>query len=525
VSKILVIMRGLPGSGKSFTAKQVGKGGVVYGSDDFFMVHDPKEGKKTYQFNEKLLGHAHLWNAGRVKAAMSKGISPIVVDNTNVKFEYAKPYVDAAREHGYEVRIQEPESPWWEEHFGQDMSPEDEEALVQRLLEKGQHDVPEDKLRKMMSEWEFDFPEKVMNAMGKTASMIIDARLMRVAEEGDEAPGQKLPESDEEKQKQQVQRAEPDAKVKNVGPGAPIPKSEIYKHQTEALQPMVGPLKTDPEVQSMMRNPKSYDMFREMAEKGLLNKAVQVQRMLNDPAKFQEYFPPLKEQEPAIRQYQETQSAPRSPSDSRPESGRPGPGDTKRQGPNIRSPIPTAKASRTAQKVVGDEPRVFADIPGVEGHVNLNVGVQKVFDAMRSIFPPETFQVNGENMSVKVGPLPGKFGEARYDPDDPMQQSIIYIDLDNIIGAVHQAVENEAAKALETGVKAQVNDEIAKRINMKIAELIWETLGHEAGHLRDYQDILRRMRETGQGSLSEAMESVGEKAGKSALGRFRGEDW
>lgn len=523
MSKVMILMRGLPGSGKSFTAKQVGKGGAVYGSDEFFMIHDPKAGEKTYQFNEKLLGHAHLWNEGRVKAAMRKGISPIVVDNTNVKFEYAKPYVDAAKEYGYEVRIQEPESPWWKEHFGPDMTPEQESALIQKLLQKGQHDVPEDRIREMLSKWEFDFPEKMM---GKTASMIIDARSMRLAaDEGDEAPGQKPPASEEEKQKQQVQRAEPDPKVKNVGPGAPIPKSDIGKHMTRVLQPMINPLKTDPDVQFMMRNPKSYDMFRDMGERGLLGKGMQVQRMIDDPAKFQKLFPPLKQQEPAIREKQERKPAPRSPADSRPEAGKPGPGDTKRQGPNVRSPIPTAKASRTAQKVVGDEPRIFADIPGVDGNVNLNIGVQKVFDAMRSIFPPETFQVNGEDMSVKVGPLPGKFGEARYDPDDPMQQSIIYIDLDNIIGAVHQAVENEAAKAMETGVKAQITDDIAKKINTKIAGLIWETIGHEAGHLRNYQEILKRMQETGQGSLSEAMESVGEKAGKSALGRFRGEDW
>jgi hypothetical protein len=33
------------------------------------------------------------------------------------------------------------------------------------------------------------------------------------------------------------------------------------------------------------------------------------------------------------------------------------------------------------------------------------------------------------------------------------------------------------------------------------------------------------MQETGQGSLNEAMESVGERAGKDALGRFKEDTW
>ncbi len=92
--------------------------------------------------------------------------------------------VDAAKENGYEVRFQEPTSEWWVKNFGPEMTPENESDLIKSLLSRGRHDVPEEIIRKMLSEWEFDLPEKAMDAMGKTASTIIDARLMRVAEEG-----------------------------------------------------------------------------------------------------------------------------------------------------------------------------------------------------------------------------------------------------------------------------------------------------------------------------------------------------
>ena len=521
MSKTLVIMRGLPGSGKSTKAKSLGEGGAVFAADDFFM----RGGK--YVYDPRLSGHAHLWNQGRVKAAMRMGVSPIVVDNTNVKAEHAKPYVDAAKENGYEVSFEEPDSPWWKESFSPDMSEEDKSRLVKELMAHGTHGVPEDVIRKMLDEWQHDLPERMM---GRMAMLIIDARTVKVAgeeEKGDGAPGQKSPLSEGEKQKQQVQTSEPTPKVKGVAPGTPIPTSDIPKKMQQDLQPMFGPLRTDPDVQWLLKRPQIYRAIQHDIESGNFGKAVQIQnKYKGDPAAFQKDFPPLKGQEPAIRQRLEKGKEPRSPADSRPVAGNPGPGSKDRQGPATRAPIPTAKASlRTAQAVRGDEPRIFADIPGVEGHVNVNVGVQKVFDAMKSVFPPETFQANGQPMSVLVSPLPGKFGEARYDPNDPTQQNLIHIDLDNIIGAVHKAVENEALKAQDTGIKAQITDDIAKRINVRIAELVWETIGHEAGHLRDYQGILKRMQETGQGSLSEAMESVWEKAGKSAMGRFKQDAW
>lgn len=49
--KKLVIMRGLPGSGKSTLAKKIaGNSGVVYSTDDFFMVNG------QYVYDSKMIG-------------------------------------------------------------------------------------------------------------------------------------------------------------------------------------------------------------------------------------------------------------------------------------------------------------------------------------------------------------------------------------------------------------------------------------------------------------------------------------
>lgn len=368
--------------------------------------------------------------------------------------------------------------------------------------------------------------------MKDKTTWIIDARrvIAYAQQTGDEAPGQSSPLSEEDKQRNLVQQSEPAPKVKKLPvEQAPIQPPETRKKSVETLRPVLGPLAGDQKAQTELGRPAVYELFKETIENGTFGPgAGRVQRKMMNEEDFHRAFPPLKNNPWGRKQAPQEV---RSPSDSKPKGGKNGPG-SKPQSPATTSPTPTPKARagveravRMAYQVQGDDPRIFADIPGVEGHVNVNVGIQKVFDAMKAVFPKDIFQINGQPMMVHVGSLPGKFGEARYDPNDPTQQSTIHIDLDNIIGAVHKAVENEAIKTQNTGVKVQITDDIARRINQRIAELIWETIGHEAGHLRDYQTILKRMQETGQGDLSQAMESVGERAGQDALGKFKEDTW
>ena len=67
--KHLIIMRGLPGSGRTNKAKTLGIGGVIY-STDFDEIKNDEEK-----------------NQHKTELAMRKGITPIVIDNMNIKAE------------------------------------------------------------------------------------------------------------------------------------------------------------------------------------------------------------------------------------------------------------------------------------------------------------------------------------------------------------------------------------------------------------------------------------------------------
>lgn len=109
--KTFYIMRGMPGSGKSFLAKQLaGKTGQIFTADDFFI-----DEQGNYNWDADKIGYAHQWNHDRTKAAINKGISPVILDNTNVsKFELRnlKPLIEYALSKEYETEIKEPNTSW-----------------------------------------------------------------------------------------------------------------------------------------------------------------------------------------------------------------------------------------------------------------------------------------------------------------------------------------------------------------------------------------------------------------------------
>lgn len=89
--KKLILMRGLPGSGKSTLAKNLaGPGGVVYSTDDFFMV------KGEYVYDSTKIVEYHKRNFDRTVEALKKGIEIIVIDNTNIKLWEMRKYVEEA---------------------------------------------------------------------------------------------------------------------------------------------------------------------------------------------------------------------------------------------------------------------------------------------------------------------------------------------------------------------------------------------------------------------------------------------
>lgn len=140
--KVLVIMRGVSGSGKSTVASRISKerGGVVFSTDDFF----EKDG--VYEFDPKMLSSNHAKNQNRAEEAMASGASPIIIDNTNTAAWEMKPYVQAAKRHGYEIEIVEPGSEGFPEA--------DFEEIMRRQAGRGSKSIPSEVVKKMMGRFE-----------------------------------------------------------------------------------------------------------------------------------------------------------------------------------------------------------------------------------------------------------------------------------------------------------------------------------------------------------------------------------
>lgn len=121
----LVIVRGLPGSGKSAIAKElVAEGFEHYEADMYFGVGG------VYSFKATGLVHAHAWCRRRVNNAMERG-ARVVVAGTFVRIRDMSDYFILADQLGVPCRVIETSGAWIPIH-----------------------DVPDEKVRAMRQQWE-----------------------------------------------------------------------------------------------------------------------------------------------------------------------------------------------------------------------------------------------------------------------------------------------------------------------------------------------------------------------------------
>ena len=95
MEKVLVIARGLPGSGKNTFSEIITKN--ICCADDYFMVDG------DYVWNPDNLYGAHMWCQHKCGNFMMNGITPVVVANTSTTAKELKPYYELAEEFGYKV--------------------------------------------------------------------------------------------------------------------------------------------------------------------------------------------------------------------------------------------------------------------------------------------------------------------------------------------------------------------------------------------------------------------------------------
>ena len=117
-----------------------GQDGFVASADDFFT-----NGRGQYVFRPERLPDAHEWCRNRVRQALRRGRTPVIVDNTNTPQWEMTPYVKMAVELDYYVEIAEPTTPWRR----------DPKLLSKRSV----HGVPESSIERMLARYQG--PERI----------------------------------------------------------------------------------------------------------------------------------------------------------------------------------------------------------------------------------------------------------------------------------------------------------------------------------------------------------------------------
>lgn len=139
--QIMILMRGIPGSGKSTRAealKQIisskKRDAVVLSTDDFWYKDDPD----IYAWDAKKIGEAHKWNQNRALQHIRFGHN-VIIDNTNLDTFAIAPYIDIALKHNVKLYLHTVETPVETCIERQADRPEDRrvpEETIRRMAEK-----------------------------------------------------------------------------------------------------------------------------------------------------------------------------------------------------------------------------------------------------------------------------------------------------------------------------------------------------------------------------------------------------
>lgn len=96
MDKVLYIVRGVPGSGKSTFAKQLTSN--VFEADHYFIDNNGE-----YKFDITKIKDAHVDCRDNVESAMASSISKIAVSNTFTQEWEMEPYFKLSEKYGYTV--------------------------------------------------------------------------------------------------------------------------------------------------------------------------------------------------------------------------------------------------------------------------------------------------------------------------------------------------------------------------------------------------------------------------------------
>jgi predicted kinase len=164
-------MIGIPGSGKSTKAKSMVGNGIIHSTDDLIeATGDYNEFFKNMMINKDfgVLSNMHKQNLKNAIKSMKDGITPVIIDNTNLSPSEPKQYVMAALEMGYDDK----NIKFINIGTGG--------LTAEELAKRNTHNVPLDKIKSMIDKYKTYNPitiEKVINSkdMGKKDDVLYSA--------------------------------------------------------------------------------------------------------------------------------------------------------------------------------------------------------------------------------------------------------------------------------------------------------------------------------------------------------------
>lgn len=211
--KLMIIMRGVSGSGKTYTGEQKCRAAGydpsthMFSSDHFWIQEVLKQRLEaetrpdfdkaywdelefdTYRagWSPETVSKAHDWNYRRAYDAVSHGFPLVIIDSVFTKARDMRGYVAMGEKFGYKVQIQESESSWWKDHVhmlenkqANGRALEDfarflagfHEGMSKKYGTKGnRHGVPLDTIRGMIRRWQTNLtPDDVMGRTNRFPS-------------------------------------------------------------------------------------------------------------------------------------------------------------------------------------------------------------------------------------------------------------------------------------------------------------------------------------------------------------------
>lgn len=144
---MMVLMRGLSGSGKTHTAHELARTAGCDPASCIFSAADFLDDTSTERHSTPHIEASHADNMRRICGAIADRIQLVIVDNTNTRLWEMVEYIDLAKMCGYGVRIAHSRAEW---RF-------DPVECARRCL----HHSDEEITKRQLSKWEYWSPKNV----------------------------------------------------------------------------------------------------------------------------------------------------------------------------------------------------------------------------------------------------------------------------------------------------------------------------------------------------------------------------